>query len=293
MQSTIFHVFDSQVAASVSAKGRSSSKALNRVCRRLCAILCSPPTLSVSLSGQSLAGNSATLDPGSRSLTTMVRRRRLVPVRRAHLKFVGIERKTQRRYNKAVEKFFIFCTFFPWFRVGLFAQRIRGRRALPERGRRGRRRSSVPTDVPKPHEHSASIPAQLGPDTHGPSGAPAPALCSPGHRRSRGALRGLGDGRGVLHREPLLVAHGEILTLKVQHVVHYEESGKSVLCLPDSKGAKRRDVSEFVCVGPRPGRKTTPADHDGRQELGRLCLRAHVGLSCTWSSRVGGGGGHP
>ena len=59
----------------------------------------------------------------------------------------------------------------------------------------------------------------------------------------------------------------EILTLKVQHVVHYEESGKSVLCLPDSKGAKRKDVSE--CVGPRPGRKTTPADHDGRQELGR------------------------
>ena len=42
----------------------------------------------------------------------MVRRRRLVPVRKAHLKFVGIERKTQRRYNKAVEKFFIFCTFF-------------------------------------------------------------------------------------------------------------------------------------------------------------------------------------
>ena len=48
-----------------------------------------------------------------------------------------------------------------------------------------------------------------------------------------------------------------------------------------------------VCVGPRPGRKTTPADHDGRQELGRLRLRAHVDLSCTWSSRVGGGGGHP
>ena len=40
----------------------------------------------------------------------------------------------------------------------------------------------------------------------------------------------------------------EILTLKVQHVVHYEESGKSVLCLPDSKGAKRKDVSEFVLV---------------------------------------------
>ena len=76
---------------------------------------CSPPTLSVSLSAQSPAGKSATLDPGSRNLTTMVRLRRLATVRRAHLKFVEIERKTQRRYNKAVEKFFLFCTFFPWF----------------------------------------------------------------------------------------------------------------------------------------------------------------------------------
>ena len=224
----------------------------------------------------------------------MVRRRRLVPVRRAHLKFVGIERKTQRRYNKAVEKFFIFCTFFHgsqpqlWRGAQLFAQRIRepplaGRRALPERGRRGRRRSSVPTDVPKPHE-----PQQLGPDTHGPSGAPAPALCSAGHRRSRRSLYEDWATAAACYIGYLcLLRTGEILTLKVQHMVHYEESGKSVLCLPDSKGAKK-DVSEF-CVGPRPGRKTTPADHDG----GRLCLRAHVGLSCTWSSRVGGGGGHP
>ena len=40
---------------------------------------CSSPTLSVFLIGQSPAGNSATLDPGSRSLTTMVRRRHLPP----------------------------------------------------------------------------------------------------------------------------------------------------------------------------------------------------------------------
>ena len=45
-----------------------------------------------------------------------------------------------------------------------------------------------------------------------------------------------------------LLRTGEILTLKVQHVVHYEESHKSVLCLPDSKGANRKDVSEFVLV---------------------------------------------
>ena len=218
---------------------------------------CSPPTLSVSLSGQSLAGNS--LDPGSRSLTTMVRRRRLVPVRRAHLKFVGIERKTQRRYNKAVEKFFIFCTFFHGsqpnpgeelnFLLNEFVNHLwQDDEPYKERGRRGRCRSSVPTDVPKPHEHSASIPAQLGPDKHGPSGAPAPALCSPGHRRSRGALRGLGDGAACYIGYLCLLRTGEILTLKVQHVVHYEESGKSVLCLPDSKGAKRKDVSEFVLV---------------------------------------------
>ena len=44
-----FHVFDSQVAASVSTKGRSSSKALNRVCRRLCAILLATNCFCVSL----------------------------------------------------------------------------------------------------------------------------------------------------------------------------------------------------------------------------------------------------
>ena len=42
----------------------------------------------------------------------MVRRRRLVPRRESTPKVCWNERKTQRRYNKAVEKFFIFCTFF-------------------------------------------------------------------------------------------------------------------------------------------------------------------------------------
>ena len=50
-----FHVFDSQVAASVSAKGRSSSKALNRVCRRLCAILLATNSFCVSLDSLRLA----------------------------------------------------------------------------------------------------------------------------------------------------------------------------------------------------------------------------------------------
>ena len=44
-----FHVFDSRVAASVSAQGRSSSKALNRVCRRLCTILLATNSFCVSL----------------------------------------------------------------------------------------------------------------------------------------------------------------------------------------------------------------------------------------------------
>ena len=145
--------------------------------------------------------------------------------------------------------------------------------------------------LPKPHEQSASTPAQLGPDTHGPSGAAAPALCSPGHRRQRGALRGLGDGRGVLHRIPLLVARrGDP---HAQGTARGPLRGVSQIgpVPPGQQGAEERCVG--VCVGPGPGRKTAPADHDGREEFGRLRLRAHVGLSCTWSSRVGSGGGHP
>ena len=45
----IFHFFDSLVAASVAAKGRSSSFVLNRICRRTAAVCLSPSTFVVSL----------------------------------------------------------------------------------------------------------------------------------------------------------------------------------------------------------------------------------------------------
>ena len=48
--------------------------------------------------------------------------------------------------------------------------------------------------------------------------------------------------------------------------------------LPGQQGGQE-ERCVGVCVGPRPGRKTAPADHDGREEFGRLRLRAHMGLS--------------
>ena len=44
-----FHIFDSQVAAAIAAKGRSSSRSLNRVSRRICAICCTSSCFVVSL----------------------------------------------------------------------------------------------------------------------------------------------------------------------------------------------------------------------------------------------------
>ena len=189
----------------------------------------------------------------------MVRRRRLAPVRRAHLKFVGIERKTQRRYNKAVEKFFIFCTFFHG--------------SQPNSGEELNFLLSEFVN----HLWQDDEPYQNAVDT-----VAAVRRYLPTYRNhtstAQAYLRNWGRTRTVRRALPLplsallgIVGHaalcedwataaacyigylcllrtGEILTLKVQHVVHYEESHKSVLCLPDSKGAKRKDVSEFVLV---------------------------------------------
>ena len=232
-------------------------KALNRVCRRLCAILLA--TNSFCVSGQSPAGKSATLDPGSRNLTTMVRRRRLAPVRRAHLKFVGIERKTQRKYNKAVKTFFIFCTFFHGsqpnsgkelnFLLSEFVNHL-WQDDEPYQNAVDTV-AAVRRYLPTYRSHTSTAQAYLR--NRGRTRTVRRALPLP-----LSALLGI-VGHAALYEDwataaacyigyLCLLRTGEILTLKVQHVVHYEESHKSVLCLPDSKGTKRKNVSEFVLV---------------------------------------------
>ena len=233
----------------------------------------------------------------------MVRRRRLATVRRAHLKFVGIERKTQRRYNKAVEKFFFFCTFFHG--------------SQPSSGEELNFLLSEFVN----HLWQDDEPYQNAFDTVAAVRRYLPTYRS--HTSTAQAyLRNWGRTRTV--RRALSLPLSALLGI-VGHAALYKDWATAAACYiglpllvarrgdPHAQGTARgplRRVSQIgpvppgqqgseeercvgVCVGPRPGRKTAPADHDGREEFGRLRLRAHVGLSCTWSSRVGSGGGHP
>ena len=111
----LFHIFDSLVAASVAAKGRSSALILNRICRRISAAVLSSSCYVVSLwtiSGWQHSDSTATLRPESKCVTAMVSRRPSRAVQKSHLKFAGLERNTVKRYGVAIESFFDFCFFF-------------------------------------------------------------------------------------------------------------------------------------------------------------------------------------
>ena len=100
----IFHIFDSLVAASVAAKGRSSARILNRICRRISAVSLCSGCLVVSLWTVSGWQHS---DSANRVAVrrVMVKRRSTHRVLKRHLKFTGIERA-------GVERFFRFSEFF-------------------------------------------------------------------------------------------------------------------------------------------------------------------------------------
>ena len=212
----------------------------------------------------------------------MVRRRRLVPVRRGHRKFVGIERKTQRRYNKAVEKFFIFCTFFHgpqpnsgeelnfllcefvnhfWQDDEPYQNAVDAvaavRRHLPTY------RSHTSTAQAYLRNWASSVTRRSTRTGRRPRRATSgtSACCAPG-RSSRSRYSMWSITRSLANRS----------------------------CA--SRTARRGKTCRSLCWSHDPVARQLLRIMI-RQELGRLRLRAHVGLSCTWSSRVGGGGGHP
>ena len=100
-----FHVFDSRVCSCVIAKGRSSSKVLNRPLRRYCAFSLAADTyvLPVWTIG---SWNFRTRGVASIPLG-MVRSVRKPDTRRGHVKYAGLQLSTIRKYNLAIKRFFV------------------------------------------------------------------------------------------------------------------------------------------------------------------------------------------
>lgn len=195
----------------------------------------------------------------------MVKHNKVKKFQRRHLKFVGIERRTEKRYAVAIERFFNFCEFFfehvPLsghqldFYLGEFINHLfqdesphqwgvdtfaAVRRWLPAwRGhttlgrmylRNWSRTFTVRRALPLP------VGVLLGMCGVAAIGGDWP-LCGALYLGFLGLLR-----------------TGELLTLEVHQVTEYFGANSTVISLPESKGAKLKNIGESIVVGDQTGR---------------------------------------
>ena len=187
----------------------------------------------------------------------MVKRRSTHRVLKRHLKFAGIERATEKRYATGVERFFRFSEFF-------FAR-------LPQNGTELNYFLGEFVN----HLYQDDSPHQWGVDAYAAVRRFLPAWRD--HTAlARMYLRNWSRTLTIRRALPLpvdiimgmigvaavqdkwalcgamyigylgLLRTGELLSLRVSQVTDYADTGCVVLSLPDSKGAKRKNVGEFV-----------------------------------------------